>query len=60
MPLEVAALVGLIERILATGTELRFAPSLHPLRNAILKERPHFRAFGIHRFEFAAKAEGEG
>lgn len=58
VPLEVTALDGLIDRILATGTELRFAPSLHPLRDAIVAAAPDFRGFGIHRFEFAGKADG--
>jgi hypothetical protein len=57
VPLEVVALDRLSDRILATGAELRFTPSLHPLREALLASS--FRGFGIHRFEFAAPANSE-
>ncbi|MFC0215601.1 DUF6886 family protein [Paenibacillus chartarius] len=51
VPIEVAAMDNLPGRIAAKGAELRLAPSLQPLRDALL--RSSYRRFGIHRFEFA-------
>ncbi|UKS25373.1 hypothetical protein LOZ80_27810 [Paenibacillus sp. HWE-109] len=52
-PIRMDPLTNLIERIIALDVEIRFTPSLHPLREAILNSS--LADFGIHRFENAGK-----
>ncbi|MFF2911610.1 DUF6886 family protein [Paenibacillus sp. NPDC057934] len=47
-PLRVEAIDHLVDRILATGAELRFTDNLHPLQEAILASG--YSDFGTHRF----------
>ncbi|MFF2017877.1 DUF6886 family protein [Paenibacillus sp. NPDC058177] len=55
-PLRVEAMDHLVDRILATGAELRFTDNLYPLRDSILTSG--YPNFGIHRFANArAKVE---
>jgi hypothetical protein len=52
-PIEVEALDHLIERLIEKNIELRFTPSLYPLRNAIVNST--LRDFGIHKFANASR-----
>lgn len=47
-PEEMKPLNNLIERLIDLNVEVRFTPSLHPLREAILQST--IQDFGIHRF----------
>jgi hypothetical protein len=47
-PLAVDPLDRLLDRLMELNIEVRFTPSLHPLRNAILSSS--LTDFGIHRF----------
>jgi hypothetical protein len=48
MPVEMKPLDNLIERLIDLNIEVRFTPSLHPLREAILQST--IQDFGIHQF----------
>ncbi|TCZ79262.1 hypothetical protein E0485_05170 [Paenibacillus albiflavus] len=51
IPEEMQPLDHLLDRLMDMNIEVRFTPSLHPLRDAIL--RSSIQDFGIHRFENA-------
>ncbi|QGG57921.1 DUF6886 family protein [Paenibacillus sp. B01] len=48
IPSSVTRMTGLLERLAASGIELRLTPSLHPLREALLGSS--VTRFGIHQF----------
>lgn len=52
-PIRTEYIDHLVEKILASGAELRFTENLHPLRDSILSSG--FQHFGIHRFKNAKK-----
>jgi Family of unknown function (DUF6886) len=56
-PLAMDRMDRLIDKLIAAGVELRFAPNLHPLRNAILDS--DFQGFGIHRFANAKPLQSQ-
>ncbi|OXM86191.1 DUF6886 family protein [Paenibacillus rigui] len=47
-PLSVEPLDHLLDRLISLNVEIRFTPSLHPLRNALVNSS--VQDFGIHRF----------
>lgn len=51
VPLAVQPLPNLLDLLVELGIEVRFTPSLHPLREAIPQSSIH--DFGIHRFQNA-------
>lgn len=55
-PEEVEPIDHLLDRLLSLNIEVRFTPSLHPLRNAILSSS--LTDFGIHRFANAKPDRG--
>ncbi|ANE48935.1 hypothetical protein SY83_14550 [Paenibacillus swuensis] len=52
-PIVITAMDHLLEKLLEINIEVRFTPSLHPLREAILNSQ--LEDFGIHRYEYAGR-----